>query len=357
VFLTLFGFLIGYFFSIYSSIALLILGIASSVVMGAAVYISKSLKYGPTATTFFSTPIIFIIGFLAGIDDLFLAVIFAILTVALSFYKQKLIKMIESITPGELVAALNVLVFGLLILLFLPNQNIFYGFNPFQFWLVVLTVSFIFFVQYIVLRRAKTNRMFLFALFGSIVSSTSTTYAISKLVRKPSKGLAVINTFVTNSIMLIAQVVFPLMMFGKGFELALKLLLVALIGLLVSYFFREDTGTEYRPRSPFPFTAAVQFGVILFLIIFLGNYLASNYTYGLLFLAILGGAANLLATIIAFIHLFSFSSAYTLIIVAILTAILEKAVIAILSRNRYFIYRNLFFSLIYAALVVAIVSI
>ncbi|MHB1233612.1 MAG: MgtC/SapB family protein [Burkholderiales bacterium] len=140
----------------------------------------------PGTTTQVALLVCFGLGALVWYEEQTLAIMLAILTTALLYFKTELQGISKSLTRRDLVSMLQFAVVTFVVLPVLPNQN--YGpystLNPYQIWLMVVLISGISLAGYIALRLFGLRYgAVLLGLLGGLVSSTATTLVYAKQSR------------------------------------------------------------------------------------------------------------------------------------------------------------------------------
>lgn len=115
-----------------------------------------------------------------------LAVMIAIVTTVLLYFKTELHGITRSLTRRDLISFLQFAVLSLVILPLLPNQN--YGpyqaLNPYRIWWMVVLISGMSLAGYAALRSVgRRHGAPLMGLFGGLVSSTATTLVFARHAR------------------------------------------------------------------------------------------------------------------------------------------------------------------------------
>ncbi|GHG97191.1 MgtC/SapB family protein [Pseudodonghicola xiamenensis] len=131
----------------------------------------------------------FALGAVALLGDMAVAAASAVMAVALLSLKRVLHGWVARIRRFELAALLQLAVISVVILPLLPRQG--YGpggtLNPYELWWAVVLVAGLSFLGYVAMRVAGARVGAAIAgLFGGLASSTSTTLALSRMVRGDS---------------------------------------------------------------------------------------------------------------------------------------------------------------------------
>jgi uncharacterized membrane protein (DUF4010 family) len=181
----LFGTLSAMLASKTGSIWLLVAGLCIVGAMIIAAYInSPSEEHDPGTTTIAALLVCYALGALIWYDQARLAIMLAITTTTLLYFKPELRGMTQRLTRRDLVSILQFLVLTFIVLPILPDQN--YGpygaFNPYQAWMMVVLISGLSLAGYVALNW--TGHRYgppLLGFFGGMVSSTATTLTYARL--------------------------------------------------------------------------------------------------------------------------------------------------------------------------------
>jgi uncharacterized membrane protein (DUF4010 family) len=181
----LFGTLSAMLSSKTGSIWLLVAGLCIVGAMIIAAYInSPSEEHDPGTTTIAALLVCYALGALIWYDQARLAIMLAITTTTLLYFKPELRGMTQRLTRRDLVSILQFLVLTFIVLPILPDQN--YGpygaFNPYQAWMMVVLISGLSLAGYVALHW--TDHRYgppLLGFFGGMVSSTATTLTYARL--------------------------------------------------------------------------------------------------------------------------------------------------------------------------------
>ena len=150
----------------------------------AAYFGDKSAESG--TTTQIALLVCFSLGVMLWYGERTLAIMLAIVTTALLYFKPELEGISKSLTRRDLVSILQFAVVTFIVLPVLPNQNFgpYNALNPYQVWLMVVLISGVSLAGYIALRIfGERNGGLLLGLLGGLVSSTATTLVYTKHAR------------------------------------------------------------------------------------------------------------------------------------------------------------------------------
>lgn len=163
---------------------LLVAGLCIVGVMIIAAYFnSPGEDHDPGTTTVAALLLCYALGALVWYDQAKLAIMLAITTTILLYFKPELRGMSQRLTRRDLVSVLQFLVLTFIVLPILPDQN--YGpygaFNPYQAWMIVVLISGMSLAGYAALHW--TGHRYgppLLGFLGGLVSSTATTLAYAR---------------------------------------------------------------------------------------------------------------------------------------------------------------------------------
>ncbi len=350
IFIALLGDMFGLFYGIFGSTAILISGFAAMLVLSSAMYIEKSANtHNPGATTYVSSMILFMSGLLVGLGYYEYAIVIAILITSISFYKREFLYFITSIKKSEMIAAINLLVISFVILPLLPNSYMgpYSFFNPFQFWLIVALVGTVFFLQYTMLRLFKSG-LLASTVIGSLITGTMITFALVSLGNRfKNIGKAVVYNAVVaaNVPMILIQALLVIYLSTLSTDILYYMIpvtSVSMISLLVIYIIgRKDINAKtMKPDNPFPLAKTLKFAVVFFAVLSVSRIIATVAPNLLVLDMFLSALANIVGAAFALGTLFldhqiTASYAAMLLGVSIFAAVIEKAFIGLIAKDRY----------------------
>ncbi|MEK6663303.1 MAG: MgtC/SapB family protein [Pseudomonadota bacterium] len=258
----------------------------------------------PGTTTQVALLVCFGLGAMVWYGEPTLAIMLAIVTTTLLYFKTELEGISKSLTRRDLVSMLQFAVVTFIVLPILPNQN--YGpystLNPYQIWLMVVLISGVSLAGYVALRIFGLRYgAVLLGLLGGLVSSTATTMVYAKHSRTDAemRKLAVTVILLANLVVMLrlsvlAAIIAPsllahlLPVLGVGFALGLAVTL---------YQWRQlhAQGTLLMPdmKNPTELRAALSFG-LLYAIVLLAAAWLSDYAgeKGLYAVALVSGLTD-----------------------------------------------------------------
>lgn len=266
-----------------------------------------------------------------------LAIMLAIITTVLLYFKTELHGITEKLTRRDLISVLQFAVLTFIILPILPDK--YYGpyeaINPHQIWLMVVLISGVSLAGYVALQLIGQRHGVILGLFGGLVSSTATTlvYARRTAENQNFTQLAVVVILIANLTVLlrlsiISAVASPailpqlLPVLGSGFLLG--------AGIAAYWWFRLSQQQEVpipEIKNPTELGAATTFGLIYGSVLFFSTWLSDIAgSSGLYAVALISGLTDVDAITLSSLHLFELgkleaNQAITAITLAILSNI------------------------------------
>jgi uncharacterized membrane protein (DUF4010 family) len=300
---------------------------------------------GIGATTESAALVTFLLGALAGAGQLVLAASVGVAVALLLNAKPFLERFSRTLSQTELNAALELAVISGIVLPLLPNRG--FGpwqvWNPFEIWLVVVSVSAVSFGGFVAMRLFGQRRgLLLSGLIGALVSSTAVTMSMARRSREfpEHSRLAAAATVLACAVMAWRMLFFAVAAGGAlarewlGVAIAVSVVGVCASGWLV---FRSALGALAAGRAlhnPFSLRQAIGFALFYALVLVAmpaaRAWLGDSGTY------VLAGISSLVdvdAVTIAFARATSaggaLAKAVTAVTIALIVNTLMKLVIAI----------------------------
>ncbi|RFC37163.1 MAG: Uncharacterized membrane protein, DUF4010 family [Candidatus Nitrotoga sp. LAW] len=296
---------------------LLVTGFCVVGVMIIAAYLtSPTEENDPGTTTVAALLLCYALGALIWYEQTTLAVMLAIITTTLLYFKPELRGITKRLTRRDLVSILQFLVLTFVILPILPNQN--YGpydtFNPHQIWMMVVLISGLSLTGYVALHwTSQRYGAPLLGLLGGLVSSTATTlvYArhgkISEVMARVSAVVILLSSqVVLMRLTVLSAVVSP--------NLLAKLLPVMglglLFGLIVTLFNWRKLHTSSnlpmpKTSNPTEILTALSFGLLYAVVLFFSAWISDIAgSGGLYVVALISGLTDVDAITLSSLRLF-----------------------------------------------------
>ena len=251
----------------------------------AAYFNSPSEEQDPGTTTVAALLLCYALGALVWYEHARLAIMLAITTTTLLYFKPELRGMTQRLTRRDLVSILQFLVLTFIILPILPNQN--YGpygaFNPYQAWMMVVLISGLSLAGYVALHWADHRYGApLLGFLGGLVSSTATTLAYARhgrdnesMVHLSASVILIASQVVLLRLLVISAVISPavlpslLLPMGTG-------LAFGVIATLLGWKKLSSTADLPKPIStnPTEIPAALSFALIYVLVLLAAAWLS-----------------------------------------------------------------------------------
>jgi uncharacterized membrane protein (DUF4010 family) len=284
---------------------LLVAGLIAVAGMIIAAYINTPTENNdPGTTTVTALLICYALGVLVWFGYSKLAVMLAIATTTLLYFKPELQGMTQRLTRRDLVSILQFSVLSFVILPILPDQN--YGpyeaFNPYQAWMMVVLISGLSLAGYVALRwTGQRYGAPLLGFFGGLVSSTATTLVYAKhsklndgMLRLSAVVILIASQVVLIRLMVVSGIISP----GILKQLAPVMGLGLLFGLTATLFNwkrLKNAGDLPMPETsnPTEIHAALTFGLLFVVVLFCSAWLSDVAgSSGLYVVAIVSGLTD-----------------------------------------------------------------
>jgi uncharacterized membrane protein (DUF4010 family) len=261
---------------------LLIAGMLTVGGMIIAAYINDSSEDAdPGTTTIAALLLCYMLGALIWYDQARLAIMLAIATTALLYFKPELRGMSQRLTRKDLVSVLQFLVLTFVVLPILPNQN--YGpygaFNPYQTWMMVVLISGLSLAGYVALHwSGHRYGAPLLGFFGGLVSSTATTLAYARhgrnneaMINLSAAVILIASQVVLIRLLVISAIVSPQLVPSLSIPLCTGLAF-GIVATLIGWRKLRSSADLPRPTSsnPAEISAALTFALI-YAVVLLGS--------------------------------------------------------------------------------------
>lgn len=299
------------------SILPVVVGMAAIGAMIIAAYLRHPDPNDPGTTSVAALLVCFCLGTAVWYGYAKIAVMLAVSTTALLYFKAELRGIATRLSPRDWISMLQFSVLSLVILPILPNEE--YGpygaLNPYQIWWMVVLISGVSLAGYAALQLvgARYGAAFV-GVFGGLASSTATTMVYARNARE-NAGLASMAALVivlANLVMVvrvtaIAAVIAPSVLKALAVIVVPALLLGAL-ALFWNWRRLGEGGATVLPATsnPTELRVALGFGVLYAVVLFCAAWL-SDYagTGGVYMLALVSGLTDVDAITLSSLRLFN----------------------------------------------------
>ncbi len=283
--------------------------------MMVASYYRNPPEGDPGTTTVAAVVVCYGLGVLTWLGEEQIAIVIAILTTLLLYFKPELRVVSHQITRRDLLSVLQFCVLSFVILPFLPDQGVgpYEAINPHHVWWMVILVSGLSLAGYAALRIAGPGRgTILTGIFGGIASSTATTLAFARRAHanpdhldQSAQVILIANTILIVRISLFVFVITPalagdlLVMMGGA--------LIAALSFLLWRQHRPEARTVGAPleiKNPAEITTALTFGLLYAAIQLTSAWLTDHVGHqGVYALAAVSGLTDLDAITLSTLHM------------------------------------------------------
>lgn len=268
---------------------LLVAGLCIVGVMIIAAYFnSPGEDHDPGTTTVAALLLCYALGALVWYDQARLAIMLAITTTILLYFKPELRGMSQRLTRRDLVSVLQFLVLSFIVLPILPDQN--YGpygaFNPYQAWMMVVLISGLSLAGYAALHW--TGHRYgppLLGFLGGLVSSTATTLAYARhgrtnenMVHLSAAVILIASQVVLLRLLVISAVISPAVLPSLLLPMGTGLVFGVLATLLL---WRKLNSSADLPKpssaNPTEFSVALSFALIYVVVLLAAAWLSDIF--------------------------------------------------------------------------------
>lgn len=317
-----------------------------------AAYHSHPDEHDPGTTSIIALLLCFSYGAMVTLGFRTQAVMLAVITTALLYFKPELQTLSKSLTRRDIISILQFGVLSLVILPILPNRDLgpYDALNPAQIWWMVVLVSGVSLSGYAALRFfGQRHGAPLLGLFGGLVSSTATTLIFSRHAHNEPRlqPLSLLVILLANLVVLVrlgvvAAIVQPgilvhlLPVLGSG--LLAGVILIVLIWRRIG---PTNSAPDLELRNPTEIRASLSFALVYAVVLLLSALLADYFgNRGVYAAALVSGLTDVDAITLSSLRLFGMdkltgSEAVTSILIAVLANLAFKlGIIAVVGGRR-----------------------
>ncbi|MDE3059344.1 MAG: MgtC/SapB family protein, partial [Bacteroidota bacterium] len=262
----------------------------------------RSGRFGSTSAV--TALLTFVVGALALLVDVWIAMALGIINTILLSEKSELESFVEHLNRVEFLATLKFLLVTLIILPVLPNRAYTrFNLNPTTIWEVVILVSTIGFIGYLLSKKFGNKiGMWLSGMIGGMVSSTAVSVAAGRIAKKdPSRAGSALQASLLACSVMHLRILVLVWIVAPSFVAALwwKLLALAVVGTLLSIGIEHDSQVQSESevpqfQNPFEIKPAVVFAALFVVLSVVTIMVESTIgTAGILSLAALVGVTDI----------------------------------------------------------------
>ncbi|MDP2363070.1 MAG: MgtC/SapB family protein, partial [Ignavibacteria bacterium] len=241
-----------------------------------ASYLAKQKSGAVGWTSEIAALLTFIVGVLALIADIWIAMALGIFTTLLLSEKAELERYIEKLDKSEFLAVIKFLIVTIIILPALPDKDYTrFNLNPYRIWQIVILVSSIGFVGYFLMKKfGEKVGLWLSGLLGGIASSTAVSIAMGNIAKnnKLLAKRAFQATILASSVMYL-RILVIIYFLNSGLAMGIwwKLVILSCVGLLLAIIMHDkNSNASSSPISslhnPFEIRPAVIFAFLFVLL-------------------------------------------------------------------------------------------
>jgi uncharacterized membrane protein (DUF4010 family) len=319
--------------------AALIAGLLLAGAMIIAAYARDEDQQEPGTTTVIAVVICYALGAMVWLGFESLAVMLAIVTTSLLYFKAELHGITEKLERRDLISILQFAVLTFIVLPILPNHD--YGpyaaLNPYQIWAIVVLISGVSLAGYLAMRIVgRRYGAPLLGVFGGLVSSTATTlvYARHDREHEGMRSMSVTVIVLANLMLLVRLAILTAFVSPASLRTLLPVLggglLLGLAGLAYGKAWRAPGGAPPMPdiSNPTELRTALTFAAIYALVLLLAAWLSDIAgTAGLYAVALISGLTDVDAITLSSLRLLNMGNlAGHQVAVAVVLAVIANSV-------------------------------
>jgi uncharacterized membrane protein (DUF4010 family) len=245
-----------------------------------------------------------------------IAVMLAILTTILLYFKAELQSVSKQLTRRDITSVLQFCVLSLVILPILPNRNFgpYDTLNPYQVWWMVVLISGVSLAGYAALRIVgQRHGALLLGILGGLASSTATTLVYSRHARETGSllSLSVVVILTANLVVLVRLAIVAAILQPAILTTLLPVLGTGLLAgiTFVAFAWRRLDGEGELPqldlRNPTELATALTFGAVYAAVLLLSAALSEHAgSLGLYAVALVSGLTDVDAITLSTLRLF-----------------------------------------------------
>ena len=319
--------------------AILIAGLLLVGAMIIAAYVRDDEQHEPGTTTVIAVVVCYVLAAMVWLDFEALAVMLAIITTSLLYFKAELHGITEKLQRRDLISILQFAVLTFIVLPILPNRD--YGpygaLNPYQIWTIVVLISGVSLAGYIAMRMVGLRYGApLLGVFGGLVSSTATTLVYARHGREHEslRSTAVTVIVLANLMLLVRLAILTAFISPASLRTLLPVLggglLLGLAGLVYGNAWRAPDGVSPMPdiKNPTEIRTALTFAAVYAVVLLLAAWLSDIAgTAGLYAIALISGLTDVDAITLSSLRLFNIGNlASGQVAIAVVLAIIANTV-------------------------------
>jgi uncharacterized membrane protein (DUF4010 family) len=304
-----------------------------------AAYARDEEQHEPGTTTVIAVVVCYVLAAMVWLDFESLAVMLAIVTTSLLYFKSELRGISEKLERRDLISILQFAVLTFIVLPILPDRD--YGpyaaLNPYQIWTIVVLISGVSLAGYIAMRVVGLRYGApLLGVFGGLVSSTATTLVYPRHGREHEGMRSTVVTVIVlaNLMLLVRLAILTAFISPESLRTLLPVLggglLLGLAGLAYGNAWRAPDGVSPMPdiKNPTEIRTALTFAAVYAVVLLLAAWLSDIAgTAGLYAVALVSGLTDVDAITLSSLRLFNMGNlASGQVAIAVVLAIIANTV-------------------------------
>jgi len=329
------------------------LGLTALLIVAHALVVKQNRDFG--ITTIVAALITFSLGALAVSGAIHAAAAGAIVTAIILSLKSLLHGWLRLIDYDELTAILKLALIWIVILPLLPNQG--YGpwqaINPYQIWWMVVLIAGISFAGYVAIKIVGSRKGLLITGFlGGLISSTAATINLSKLAQKRARIPIICAAILLAETIMFPRILLEISVVNRALLVpallpVLLMTTIMIVGVAAVWHRKDEPGQGELPvTNPFQIKMALQFGLLLALVMFLSQAsMAWLGDTGIYLVALLSGIADVDAITLSLASMaktdLAHDTAVRGIVIAAIANTLFKTTLALMIAGRQVLWRLL----------------
>ena len=282
-------------------------------ILAAIAYVTKTKAGHHGFTSEASALLTFIVGAVALLADVWIAMALAVVNTVLLSEKAELETYLDSFDKVEFLAVVKFILVTVIILPVLPNQDYTqFGLNPTRIWQIVILVSSIGFVGYFLSKRFGSKvSLWLSGVLGGIVSSTATTVALGRIAHKsPEHAGMALQASILSSSMMYVRILVLILVINPDFLPAMwwRLTLLFVVGVVLSFRIRptgelEEKATIPNLHNPFEIRPSIVFALAFVVLMIVTKLIEQRLgSTGLMVLSAVVGFTDITPYILSLLH-------------------------------------------------------
>lgn len=278
-------------------------GLAAVSALSIVAYRAKVERGGVGATTNVATMLMFVIGAMCLLTDLWIPLATGIIGTFLLSEKAEVETYVRQLEKSEFLAVIKLLIVTLIVLPVLPDTAYTrFALNPRTLWLIVILVSSIGFAGYFLSKHFGGRvGLSISGLLGGIVSSTATSFATGRIAQAdPNSGGSALRACVIASSVMYLRVLAIIWVVNRDIAMyvAWKLVLLSIIGGIVALTVRTGSPRTQdhdisAKQNPFEIRPALTFAALLVFLTVVTRLVKDSFgSAGVLMLSLIVGVVD-----------------------------------------------------------------